>query len=267
MNFSTKILTGSVILLMIVVCIVIYFSPVEEAGKQNQLVNRVVQEQSQVTYKDNGLPSPYYSDGIDIYYNEVKIPIHDPASFSVLSTEFGIDNDYVYALCNDVLGDCLFSVMPDIDPQTFSLNAGIPNDDGSLYAKDSTHVILKSFMRDVTPTGGFRNIDSLEFVPSTGWHRYMKDKYSVYVTHNLKRSYTELAGADPFTFMILGHGVSQYVGSEEMYAKDMFNVYFGKEMVNGADLESFQLVQNITRDSEYDAQDKNYRYINGKRVE
>ncbi len=229
--------------------------------------------------------TPYFKDAQNVYFENSEIPGAVPASFIFLGEGYGKDKAAVYENGQIVQGadPTTFTwvagnnseygkddkyvyfpssypgaqVIPGADPQTFVYIAG----DGVNYelGKDGVHVYFGNY-----PIPG---ADPNTFVYMGGG--YAKDKNQAYALGNLTNGSTEpvtpIPGVDIVTF--------SYIPNTS-YAKDKNNVYWGGQLLIGADPATFTTVQpsdyqwpSCGISCKYDAQDKNHKYLNGQVVQ
>jgi hypothetical protein len=82
---------------------------------------------------------------------------------------------------------------------------------------------------------------------------YQKDANNVYY------NFQKLEDSDPSSFIYLSASYG-YSG----YSKDFASVFYEGEKIETADAATFQIIEDS---DEYDAQDKNHKYLHGEVVE
>ena len=183
------------------------------------------------------------------------VPGADPETFSVISSGgacgnyFGRDARHVYDGTNPLTKDIGGSTISDdiystAEPSSFQLLYSA-NGACSYYEKDSRTVFYQdSFVA---------NADPASFTALSNPF-YAKDKQRVYYKGQF------INWAQPDSFVPLGAN----------YAKDASRVYHSNpgsaltDVVSGADLATFSIVQG---NPNFDAEDKNYKYLNGRMVQ
>lgn len=233
--------------------------------------------------------TPYFKDDQHVYLEKSEIPGADPASFIFLGGWYGKDKVAVYEKGQMVQG---------ADRTTFTWIAG----DNSEYGKDDKYVYFPSSSPGAHVVQGadpqtfvyiagdginyelgkdgehvyFDNYPILTADPSTFVYmggNYAKDKNRAYVfgrnfANVSAASVTSILGVDIATFSYMPNT------SDAEYAKDKSHIYWGGQLMIGADPITFTIVQiaGYQRNScgtncRYDAQDKNHTYWQGQVVQ
>ena len=168
------------------------------------------------------------------YYVDTQVtPIADSASFELLLPCYARDARQAYFGSQVIAG---------ADAATFQ---GIGGENGE-FAKDAQQV----YWRGQALTGSDpKTFELLEY-------RYAKDSKAVYFCYSGGIPPQVFAGADPGSFKTLGPSSDGFG-----YAKDAKQVYYGGNVIAGADATTFTL----DKDREYSS-DKNRRYHYGEPV-
>lgn len=114
---------------------------------------------------------------------------------------------------------------------------------GDGYRKDNQHVYYNCD-RVLGADSSTFTVD----IPGADWI-YGRDSTSVYYMSQ------KLEGADPNTIEVIQYGP---------YAKDKNAIFYNAQKIENADTETFTIIENS---DEYDAQDKNHKYLRGEIVE
>ena len=160
--------------------------------------------------------------------------IADPETFTILNKFYGKDIDHVYGILKDEANEP--HTILEADPASFQVLTG-------RYAKDNNNVFWNSRI--------VAGADPIS-ITSFGEYPYAKDKNKVYW-----RTWAIYPALDPDTFMPLAN----------TYVKDAQGVYFvcpGGDCViimKEADVATFVAT------SDYEAEDKNHKYLHGEIVE
>ncbi len=172
---------------------------------------------------------PYYKDKNHIFfisYSEISLVADaDPVSFQVLNYDYARDKNFAFSGARKV---------EDADLETFEvieLEFGLAKDKNNIYHKG--YKIIDS------------DPDSFERLNSS----YFKDKNYVYFKSSGSVTEGHIEGADPATFVTL---------DTFHYAKDENNVYYDGEIIEGADLGTFEYLEFGL------AKDKNHTYKDGQ---
>ena len=170
-----------------------------------------------------------------------------------VETQYAKDKNHVWEVDADPSagGESTLSIVSGADPATFvSLGSDDPDDS---YFEDKNHIY--------TTRGVLVDADSATFmvVLEDAFSRMVfgKDASHVYFENEL------IPGADPVTFITLG---------ASGYSKDAYHVYGAPNVtsiIDGADPATFQLVglAQCGPNCQYDAQDKNHKYLGGEIVQ
>jgi hypothetical protein len=145
----------------------------------------------------------YAKDRKRVYFQDVPLPDADPTSARVVDDYLLVDNEHVYQA---------EKLIPGADPHTFTVIMGS-------YTKDGTHVYYNQTVLPDADPGTFRVLDNENFA---------KDEHSVYTV--FYDEIRKIPGADPATFQTL----------HDAYAKDKNQLYYGGQVVEGVNPETFQ---------------------------
>jgi len=153
----------------------------------------------------------------------------DPATFEKINNFWAKDKNSVYNNCNKVDG---------VDMSTFQI---INNTD---FAKDKNNVYFPDYIGQ-----GNIKFDAQTFAVLSG--TYLKDKNQIVILLRAGGAHTlwQLKQADVNTFQALGGA----------FGKDKNYVYYDKQIVNNADLDTFKLT-GTTIETAGNGQDKNNAY-------
>lgn len=153
------------------------------------------------------------------------VPTTSTSTFVIIDNCFAKDAAGVYSG---------ITRMEEADLETFAPFKGYD----CLYAKDARHVFINGSVVPELDPKTFMPIDTL----------YAKDSKKVYMNQKQIISDSEdnfVTGADPATFIVLQEPSASggtYLGTESLYAKDARHVYFGGDVITGADPKTFQVV-------------------------
>ena len=195
----------------------------------------------------------------------------DPATFTPIDNQCSKDKNHVYNYAGKIFA---------ADPATFvSLGDGYYKDKNGFFYNSTPIKIQDPATFTVLSNGYAKDADSVyddgvvtQFDPSTFVvldDVYAKDSTKVY----LQEGYGGLGetgfitGADAPTFKVLSLNTSTFDNPHE-YAEDANHVYFGLDVVAGADPATFTLCNSKTQSCQnYDASDKNHQYDSGEVVQ
>jgi hypothetical protein len=203
----------------------------------------------------------YYEDDKHIFYNE-EILDCDYSSFKALDNEFAIDNNYMYfrshrkekiedAKSLKYIGDFIC-----IDKYNYYRF-------GETKGKICNYNTFERICFDVSKDSCFVYLDGKKIngINPKNFRRIPGNQ--IYFVNDLF-VYTEIAGDD--TIVIVPNANPKYFKEilNSNYCKDNDQVFYqGIEI--SRDVQNFKIIDEITDPPFYDAYDKTYKYINGKR--
>lgn len=219
----------------------------------------------------------FSKDRNNVYFGRKPVSSIDITTFEVLGAYYGKDKEHVY-----YEGD----VIAGADPKSFSVFA-----ESKQYGKDNKNVYYqKEIFQEVVDVESFVLIDVLAFAA--------KDKYKVYSLLYPKKILEE---ADPETFKFINYTYAKdktnvynflysrivkkadpetFKNINVLYSKDRYRVFYDDVEIEGADPESFEIMEDGIIESPWNVEaeisevmkdkysrDKNKVYLRGKPLE
>lgn len=170
-------------------------------------------------------------DSSTVFWGYIPLSFMDTNTFEVLSINFGKDKDKV--ICGK---DVIIETKPnDFKTRRFTDSAGYTY----IYGVDSKAAYLCSTEPNGYTRIATQSVEAFEQLEDG----FYKDNEKVYWRSS------ELIDVVPDDFFVLGGG----------YGSDNINVYYHSRIVNGADIETFEVIGNFT------AKDKNQNYFMDER--
>ena len=175
------------------------------------------------------LGKSYYKDKNSVYRYSSNLKNSDPATFEIMEHLYSKDKNSVY---HDrwKLAEC--------DPATFQILE-------KRYSRDKKNLYFSRYLIEEADPNGFK------LLLEEGRSPYYTDGKQVFFQKDV------LKKSDPDSWGRL-YG---------RYSKDKNQVYYIEKVVEGADATTFEAhAYKKTNGKQYNGQDKNHRYINGKRL-
>ena len=197
-------------------------------------------------------------DNYHVYYEGKTLPNADAETFQLFNDYWGKDGNHVYYKGNQVL---------EADAATFHVITGKQGDffPGYEYILDKNHFYSTEHNSSSDLIDPKIDAATFEVLPAEVG-AYVKDKNAVFFDNSSGLS--EINGADPATFKVLGPCYSDKGMVYGSYAKDKNQVYCGDEPLEGADRDSFEYVGGLLTDVNIVdiAKDKQCLWAKGRKV-